>query len=589
MNPLIPRLSDYDGPWSVHIPTFMGNYSYFESLDLSAHMQNVAASGKFDPMAVETQNFMTSNGSVRVIEINGTMMKTASSLAESTSTVAVKKEIRNAVNDPSVAAILLKISSPGGTVAGTKELADAISSAARVKPVHVFGEDMVASAAVWASMGADHISVNPTALFGSIGTLLVVTDTSAAFEQRGVKVHVISTGPFKGAGTPGAPISQEQLDKFQSLVTSLNGHFVNAVQAGRSLSGDQVQQVATGELFSADQAKSLGLVDSIGTFEDALDRLGVPNMNPATAAEIRSAIPAADEAFISQMVTSRATLSTAQAVWASRHPTPVTPPAAPQQVPAVTATPAAPAAPAPPAPPAVPVAAPTTPQGQPLQYPQPQTAPVVQSPQPAASLPPQVVQQPPAAPQPQYTYPTYQAPAVVAQPPASYHPPQVVQQPPAAPQPQNMWHPMAAPLRMQQYQPQPRFDPRHGPANWQQPQQVPQANAYLPPGYDPYAEFPGVDPGSFDPLPYGPQQPASFQDPVGEFDMKVRQKMALNPSMSRKEAIQLSVREDPNLHAQFVKATNHPSKADYVDQILNRPDASSYGWQRRQSFPYGRV
>src|SRR6185436_13049667 len=138
-----------------------------------------------------------------------------------------------AAADPSIKTILLLIDSPGGTIAGTAELADSVAAANKIKPVIAHADDQMASAAYWIASQCRMITSNRTALVGSIGTYVEVYDTSKMYENAGVKVHMISTGPHKGALVDGTPVTDDQLAEVQKLVDSLNRHFLAAVSAGR--------------------------------------------------------------------------------------------------------------------------------------------------------------------------------------------------------------------------------------------------------------------------------------------------------------------------------------------------------------------
>jgi ClpP class serine protease len=100
------------------------------------------------------------------------------------SSVRVRKAVRKAVNDDQVTAILLHIDSPGGTVAGTGDLADDVAAADKRKPVYCYVEDLGASAAYWVGSQARRVYANPTAMIGSIGTVAVVEDSSRGCTRR---------------------------------------------------------------------------------------------------------------------------------------------------------------------------------------------------------------------------------------------------------------------------------------------------------------------------------------------------------------------------------------------------------------------
>lgn len=215
---------------------------------------------------------VTASG-VAVVSIAGAMMKGWSKYAEC-DTLRVREALRSAKGDDNVRAILLVIDSPGGSVAGTQELADDVAAARQFKPVHAFAEDCCASAAYWVASQAGRLTMNAMCLMGSIGVLSVVYDSSKAAEMEGVKVHVISTGPLKGAGTPGAPVTEDALAEHQQIVDAAGRHFFDAVSRGRAaLAGDALKAVSTGGVWMGKDAVGLGLVDAVETMQQAHDAL----------------------------------------------------------------------------------------------------------------------------------------------------------------------------------------------------------------------------------------------------------------------------------------------------------------------------
>lgn len=223
---------------------------------------------------VEDRGFQLAGnrGDVAIVSIAGPMMKHRSKFG-GTSTIETRRALREATASRDVRAILLHVDSPGGHVAGTLELAEDVAAARRRKPVHAFVEDLGASAAYWAASQAARITVNPTGQVGSIGTVAVLFDESERFEAAGVKTHVVSTGAIKGAGAPGAPITAEQLEHVRELVEDLNGHFLAAVGKGRKLGAKKLRAVSDGRTFIGRKALEAGLVDAVGSVDDAIREL----------------------------------------------------------------------------------------------------------------------------------------------------------------------------------------------------------------------------------------------------------------------------------------------------------------------------
>jgi len=209
---------------------------------------------------------------IAVITLEGGLMKQWSKYG-GTSTTWARAAIRHADRNDEVDAIMIHIDSPGGTAAGTAELGDDVRNTE--KPIHAHIDDLGASAAYWAASQADLISINRAGFAGSIGTYAVIHDESGYAEMNGIKVHVISTGPYKGAGEPGTEITEEQLAEWQSVVDKHFAHFAAAVRRGRSAlrAKAHFNKVSDGRIFDSKDSRELGLVDRVESFDTAMIRL----------------------------------------------------------------------------------------------------------------------------------------------------------------------------------------------------------------------------------------------------------------------------------------------------------------------------
>ena len=212
-----------------------------------------------------------------IIPITGVIAKGAGmvnnvSQPRGTAVESVRAQLRSALSDDEVERIMLHVDSPGGSVSGVADLAGEIRAAAGKKPVTAFIEDMGASAAFWLASQASLVFANKTGAVGSIGVFAVVVDSSKAAEARGLKFHVIRSGPLKGAGGVGDEITDDQLASFQERIDDVFGEFVDDVAAGRDLARDKVLAVADGSVFTGRRAKRAKLVDAITDFDGALKR-----------------------------------------------------------------------------------------------------------------------------------------------------------------------------------------------------------------------------------------------------------------------------------------------------------------------------
>lgn len=220
------------------------------------------------------------SGDVAIIGIDGPMMKGWSKYG-GTSTLHTRAALADAAANEKVKAILIKIDSPGGHVAGTDELARHVADARGVKPVYAHIDDLGASAAYWVASQASRITINPTGQAGSIGVLAVVEDSSEKFRAEGVTVHVLGTGEFKGAGVDGAPVTEAHLAHWREMVEGVNAHFLGALQRGRGgRPGFRLATVRTAQMFLGADAVRVGLVDEIRTFDQALADVAANPGNP---------------------------------------------------------------------------------------------------------------------------------------------------------------------------------------------------------------------------------------------------------------------------------------------------------------------
>ena len=207
---------------------------------------------------------------IGLVSIDGQITKGESSFG-GTSSTRTRHALRSAAADHDVKAIMLHIDSPGGTVAGLQPLADEVYAIAQSgKLIHTHADDMMASAALWVGIQANHVTASAMTEVGSIGVVAMVQDTSGAAEQAGVKVHVISTGEHKGAFAPGAEVTDDHLAELQSRVDEINTFFAAAVKRGAGLSIEAVRSLADGRDWLAAEAKDKGLIDGVATFDDAM-------------------------------------------------------------------------------------------------------------------------------------------------------------------------------------------------------------------------------------------------------------------------------------------------------------------------------
>jgi len=192
-----------------------------------------------------------------------------------TSTQLAGEAFDEAIADKSVQAVVLEVDSPGGTVDGVPELAAKIASARGSKPIISISNSMMASAGLWIGTAADMVWAIPSADVGSMGAWSLHMDESAALADEGLVPTIISAGEFKTEGNPFEPLSDPARAEMQRRVDEIYGDFVKTVAKHRGVTAKQAEaNFGRGRTMSAQDAKSAGLIDKVGTFEDLLGKFG---------------------------------------------------------------------------------------------------------------------------------------------------------------------------------------------------------------------------------------------------------------------------------------------------------------------------
>lgn len=183
-------------------------------------------------------------------------------------------QTRAATRDPEVRAILLEVSSPGGSVASSDQIYAALDAFRRSRPdrrVIVFIRDLGASGAYYAAMASDLIVAEPTAIIGSVGVILQTLNVEGLSEKIGITDVTVKSGQNKDLLNPFQPVDAEQTKLLQKLIDDMQERFIGLVATARHLDPDLSPELFDGRIFSAPDALAAGLIDRIGYWEDALD------------------------------------------------------------------------------------------------------------------------------------------------------------------------------------------------------------------------------------------------------------------------------------------------------------------------------
>lgn len=187
------------------------------------------------------------------------------------SALSARKKIRKAADDDHVKGLLIRINSPGGTVATSQEAYDAVRYfRSKGKPVVVSMSDVAASGGYYIASAADRVFALPGTLTGSIGVIMHLMNLQEIEKKVGIEPVVIKSGQFKDIGSSDRAMTQAEKDLLQSIIMDSYDQFVTAIADGRKMDKGTVKQLADGRIYSGRQALKVKLIDELGGYDDAL-------------------------------------------------------------------------------------------------------------------------------------------------------------------------------------------------------------------------------------------------------------------------------------------------------------------------------
>jgi protease-4 len=203
---------------------------------------------------------------VAIVRVEGPIMDSSQAVAE----------LEAFGDDPMVKAIVVRIDSPGGGVAPSQEIYNAVKRVRKEQNKTVVASmgTVAASGGYYIAVATDRILANPGTLTGSIGVIMQMANFQELLEKVGVKSVVIKTGKFKDLGSPFRPMVEEERQLLEAVMDDTLSQFIEAVAEGRSMDAAEVEQLADGRIFTGRQAKSVLLIDEIGDLHDAIKLAG---------------------------------------------------------------------------------------------------------------------------------------------------------------------------------------------------------------------------------------------------------------------------------------------------------------------------
>lgn len=183
----------------------------------------------------------------------------------------IVKQIKDFREDRDIAAIVLRIDSPGGLVAPSQEIYEAVKKVRKEgKPVVCSMGAVAASGGLYVACAADSILADPGTITGSIGVIMEFPNAEVLMKKIGVSMSVVKSAEHKDIGSFWRTMTDDEKKLLQATVDDVFNQFVDVVAKERRLSRDKVLEIADGRILSGREAKEIKLVDRLGTYEDAV-------------------------------------------------------------------------------------------------------------------------------------------------------------------------------------------------------------------------------------------------------------------------------------------------------------------------------
>lgn len=205
--------------------------------------------------------FEISGSRVGLVELNGVILDSRRMV----------RQLERMEESDAIKAVVLRVDSPGGGVAASQEIYEAVKSFRESgKPIIVSMGTVAASGGYYVACGADSILANPGTTTGSIGVIMEIPNFTGLLEKLGVRFSVIKSGKFKDIGSPYRSMTSEERAQLQTYIDDAYSQFVTVVSESRKLSREQVLAYADGRVFTGQQALERQLIDGIGDYQDAI-------------------------------------------------------------------------------------------------------------------------------------------------------------------------------------------------------------------------------------------------------------------------------------------------------------------------------
>lgn len=217
---------------------------------------------------------------ILVIDLNGTIAtQTGGGIFDREGDLVSKiyYRLKTASEDPRVKGVILRLDTPGGDVTTSDIIYKEILRFKEKSgvPVVALMMGVAASGGYYVASGCDTIMAHPTTITGSIGVIAVLPGVKKVLDKVGIDMRVIKSGKMKDAGSPFKEIGDDEKVYFQEMIDAFYSNFLQVVYGNRKelLSMEEIKRLADGRVYHARQALELKLIDAVGYFDDALERV----------------------------------------------------------------------------------------------------------------------------------------------------------------------------------------------------------------------------------------------------------------------------------------------------------------------------
>ena len=196
-----------------------------------------------------------------------------------TSSEGFSRELDYLINDKNLKNIIIRLNTPGGGVAASQEIFSRIIKERQDNDINFISSisSVAASGGYYIAIATNKIFANPGSITGSIGVIMEYPIVEELMDKIGIEFNTIKSSEYKDSGSPFREMTENENLYFQDLINDLYEQFVEEVSNQRDIPITKVKDIANGKIFSGKQALEIGLIDTLGTINDAIEYLKVIN------------------------------------------------------------------------------------------------------------------------------------------------------------------------------------------------------------------------------------------------------------------------------------------------------------------------